>query len=183
MPISHPPFELHAQTVPAPDGTAQTYYSYTLAAESGVPAQWCGRPRTTGCHTEAAAERFVRQRIEELKRGAPETRPWSSSSALLEDPERWHRSIPRQPFIPRGPKGSFDSVWLNLPTNPPIVNYNQLWFYYSGRAGGHGAQFPEAYGAIGLATLRIDGFCSLYGGEQPGALLTKPVTWPGASCW
>ena len=66
------------------------------------------------------------------------------------DSRNWHRSIPRQPFIPRGPKGSFDSVWLNLPTNPPIVNYNQLWFYYSGRAGGHGAQFPEAYGAIGL---------------------------------
>ena len=70
-------------------------------------------------------------------------------------------------------------MWLNLPTNPPIVNYNQLWFYYSGRAGGHGAQFPEAYGAIGLATLRIDGFCSMYGGEQAGAILTKPVTWPG----
>jgi len=52
-------------------------------------------------------------------------------------------------------------------------------FYYSGRAGGHGAQFPEAYGAIGLATLRIDGFCSMYSGEQPGAILTKPVTWPG----
>ena len=95
------------------------------------------------------------------------------------DGKDWRRSIPRQPFIPLGPKGNFDSVWLNLPTNPPIVNYNQLWFYYSGRAGGHGAQVPEAYGAIGLATLRIDGFCSLYGGEQPGALLTKPVTWPG----
>ena len=95
------------------------------------------------------------------------------------DGRNWQRSIPRQPFIPRGPKGSFDSVWLNLPTNPPIVNYNQLWFYYSGRAGGHGAQFPEAYGAIGLATLRIDGFCSMYGGEQPGAMLTRPVTWPG----
>ena len=38
---------------------------------------------------------------------------------------------------------------------------------------------PEAYGAIGLATLRIDGFCSMYGGEQSGAILTKPVTWPG----
>ena len=77
------------------------------------------------------------------------------------DGKNWNRSIHRRSFIPRRPKGSFDSTWLNLATNPPIVNFNQLWFYYSGRAGGHGAQFPMAYGAIGLATMRIDGFCSL----------------------
>ena len=95
------------------------------------------------------------------------------------DGKAWHRNRARTPFIARGGEGRFDSVWLNLPTNPPIVNYNQLWFYYSGRAGGHGAQFPEAYGAIGLATLRVDGFCSLRSGEAPGGVLTKPVTWPG----
>ena len=88
MSTLRPPFELHAQSVPAPDGTAQTYYSYSLNAESGVPPQWCGRLRTTGCRTLAAAERFVRQRIEELVRGAPDTRPWSDCSALLNDPER-----------------------------------------------------------------------------------------------
>ena len=88
MPTSRPPFELHVQTVPSSDGTAQTFYSYTLNSESGVPAHWCGPLRTTGCHTEAAAERFVRQRIEELKRGAPDTEPWSDCSALLDDPER-----------------------------------------------------------------------------------------------
>ena len=87
MPSSRPPFELRAQTVPAPDGTAQTYYSYSLNPESGVPPQWCGRLRTTGCRTQAAAERFVRQRIEELVRGAPDTGPWSDCSALLDDPE------------------------------------------------------------------------------------------------
>jgi len=68
-------------------------------------------------------------------------------------------------------------VWLNLATNPPILNYNQLWFYYSGRAGGHGGQFPGEYGAIGLATLRVDGFCSLQAGEAAGGVLTKPMTW------
>ncbi len=88
MSASRPPFELHAQTVPSPDNTAQTFYSYTLNPESGVPAHWCGPLRTTGCHTAAAAERFVRQRIEELKRGAPDTERWSDCSALLDDPER-----------------------------------------------------------------------------------------------
>ena len=97
------------------------------------------------------------------------------------DGRNWNRSHERKPFIPLGPKGAFDSVWLNLATNAPILNYNQLWFYYSGRAGGHGAQFPGAYGAIGLATLRVDGFCSLYSGRTAGSVsggvLTKPISW------
>ena len=86
------------------------------------------------------------------------------------DGKNWSRSHERKPFIPLGRKGAFDSVWLNLATNAPILNYNQLWFYYSGRAGGHGAQFPGAYGAIGLATLRVDGFCSLYSGRTAGSV-------------
>ena len=57
--------------------------------------------------------------------------------------------------IPRGGEGRFDSVWLNLPTNPPIVNYHQLWFYYSGRAGGPGAQFP-APGRLPFRRLQPD---------------------------
>ena len=89
------------------------------------------------------------------------------------DGKDWNRSIHRKAFIPLGPQGSFDSTWLNLATNPPIVNHNQLWFYYSGRSGGRGALFPEAYGAIGLATLRIDGFCSLWSCDHPGAVLTN----------
>ena len=62
-------------------------------------ADGCGRLRTTGCRTEAAAERFVRQRIEELKRGAPETRPWSSSSALLEDPKRLRSTAAERGYL------------------------------------------------------------------------------------
>ena len=95
------------------------------------------------------------------------------------DGKTWHRSIHRDAFIPLGPKGSFDSTWLNLATNPPILNFHQLWFYYSGRSGPHGALFPEAYGAIGLATLRVDGFCSMWSCDHPGAILTKPMTWVG----
>ena len=99
MPTSRPPFELHVQTIPSPDGTAQTYYSYTLNPESGVPSHWCGRLRTTGCPTEAAAERFVRQRIEELKRGAPDTRPWSDCSALLDDPARLRSAAAERGYL------------------------------------------------------------------------------------
>ena len=41
------------------------------------------------------------------------------------DGKNWSRSHERKPFIPLGPKGAFDSVWLNLATNAPILNYNQ----------------------------------------------------------
>ena len=35
------------------------------------------------------------------------------------DGRNWNRSHERKPFIPLGPKGAFDSVWLNLATNAP----------------------------------------------------------------
>lgn len=89
----------------------------------------------------------------------------------------WNRSRSRTRFIEWGVPGSFDTDWLNLPTNGPIVNEHGLWFYYSGRTGAHGVQFPVNQGVIGLATLRIDGFCSLQAMEVPGAALTKPLTW------
>ena len=104
---------------------------------------------------------------------------WKRELVWSYDGRNWHRSIPRQPFIPRGPKGSFDSVWTQPAHQPAHRQLQPTVVLLLRRAGGHGAQFPEAYGAIGLATLRIDGFCSMYGGEQPGAILTKPVTWPG----
>lgn len=52
-------------------------------------------------------------------------------------------------------------------------------FYYSGRAGCHGVQFPMAFGAIGLTTLRIDGFGPLQAADRAGAVLTKPMAWMG----
>ena len=94
------------------------------------------------------------------------------------DSRNWHRSIHRQPFIPRGPKGSFDRCGSTCPpTRPSSTSTNCGSTTPAGRRSRRAV--PEAYGAIGLATLRIDGFCSMYGGEQPGAILTKPVTWPG----
>jgi hypothetical protein len=39
--------------------------------------------------------------------------------------------------------------------------------------------YPLNQGAIGLAVLRRDGFCSLRAGQRPGWLLTRTLTWPG----
>jgi hypothetical protein len=100
---------------------------------------------------------------------------WSDDAGVT-----WQRSRQRQPFIPLGPQGHFDDTWCNLTANAPIVVKNELWFYYSGRTGAHGAQFPHNHGGIGLATLRRDGFCSLFARNVPGYVVTEPMTWPDA---
>ena len=76
-------FDLFAETVPTGPGQTSTYYSYTINAASGLPAQLCGRARTTGCSSRDAAEVFVRQRIAELQRGQLQTSPLTDCSPLL----------------------------------------------------------------------------------------------------
>ncbi len=98
-----------------------------------------------------------------------------------DDGTTWRRSRNRNALIPWGPPGTFDSDWINLTTNNPITHHDQLWIYYSGRSGAHKVQYPHNYGAIGLATLRIDGFCSIYGTNNAGWILTPPMTWPGGN--
>lgn len=92
----------------------------------------------------------------------------------------WSRSRQRPPFITWGPKGSFDDTWINLAASGPIEQENRLWFYYSGRAGAHGVTQVQRYGAVGLATLRLDGFCSVQAQDQNGYVLTPPMSWPDA---
>ncbi len=91
----------------------------------------------------------------------------------------FHRARTRPTFLNLGPPGSWDDNWLSFPSNAPIIEDGRLWFYYSGRTEGHGMPTPHLDGSIGLATLRIDGFCSLHATHMPGTLLTRPLLWPG----
>lgn len=91
----------------------------------------------------------------------------------------WGRARTRPQFIPWGPPDSWDHGWLNLSTAAPIREHKRLWFYYSGRSRGHGMKYPHNYGGIGLATLRIDGFCSLAAGAEEGFVQTPVLHWPG----
>jgi len=91
----------------------------------------------------------------------------------------WLRSRPRPAFIPLAPAPSWQDTWLNLSASVPVERDNELWFYYSGRGGAHRSPYPLNQGAIGLALLRKDGFCSLRAGQRPGWLITRPQVWPG----
>jgi hypothetical protein len=94
------------------------------------------------------------------------------------DSIHWQRTRRKNTFIPWGLPDTFDSVWLSMPSNGPIPYKRNLWFYYSGRAGAHGAPHPLTYSAIGLAIMRPDGFASLMGGHTDGWFLTPPMEWP-----
>ncbi len=69
---------------------------------------------------------------------------------------------------------------------PPIVRNDELWFYYGGyryRNASQAQTFAREYldsSAIGLAKLRLDGFCSLKGGIEPGSVLTKKIEVDGS---
>ena len=95
------------------------------------------------------------------------------------DNKSWYRVKPRSVFLPTGPEGGWDQAWVGIASNPPIRVGDRLWIFYEGRNASHGQRFPFPRGAIGLATLRLDGFVSINAGLVEGYLTTKAFTWPG----
>jgi hypothetical protein len=86
-----------------------------------------------------------------------------------------------RPFIPVSErKGDWD--WGNVQSAGGccLVVGDQLYFYFSGRAGSPGDKGRrDGGGSTGLATLRRDGFVSLGAGGAGGSLTTRPVRFTG----
>ena len=104
------------------------------------------------------------------------------------DLHNWERVANRAPFIEQSPIGdgsAYDTAQLG-PSNRPIVRDNELWFYYGGyrnRGVSQKAAWNREYldgSAICLAKLRLDGFCSLKGGVEPGTVLSVPLEVQGS---
>lgn len=83
----------------------------------------------------------------------------------------WTRPPERANFIARGEKGEFDSDML-FTARAPVQVGDELYFYYSGWDGPHNAT-GGLHCAIGLATLRLDGFCSMDAGTEEGWLISR----------
>jgi hypothetical protein len=85
----------------------------------------------------------------------------------------------RRGFI-RGERreGAWDRAYLHTTTGVVVVLDDQLVFPYCGYSGDAGGGRGDMYGggAIGLATLRRDGFASMDGS---GELMTRPVKFKG----
>ena len=96
----------------------------------------------------------------------------------------WNRSGRRRVFLPLGfmkneyGGSSFDSGMNSAIT--PVEKDNKLWIYYPGFDNLHNAPASEHRGEIGLAQLRVDGFCSL-DATSKGYVLTRPLTFEGST--
>ena len=94
----------------------------------------------------------------------------------------WQRSARRRVFLPLGfmrneyGGKSFDSGMNSALA--PVIKDDQLWIYYPGFDNLHNAPALDHYGKIGLARLRLDGFCSLDTTSR-GHVLTRPFRFKG----
>ena len=88
----------------------------------------------------------------------------------------WERSGDRKTFLPNGPAGSIDAGEIYMAREPVLVD-DELWFYYSPGTMEHGVTGRS--GPLCLAKLRLDGFVSVDGGDETGALITKPILCEG----
>lgn len=107
------------------------------------------------------------------------------------DTVRWTRINPRKIFLPCGPhgttSGAFDARATDTALSPPIRyrekdgvgQGNTLWFYYWGGPAMHGNRHLTWSRGLGMAQLRVDGFCSLRANRFAGNIVTVPITWPG----
>ncbi len=82
----------------------------------------------------------------------------------------WTRDPGRRQFIPRGAKGEWDAGMIVTARAPVLVD-DQLYFYFGGCDGLH--DDPRVIAAIGLATLRLDGFCSMRAGDTEGWFISR----------
>ena len=83
----------------------------------------------------------------------------------------WTRTPERKPFIPNSPYRAFDAGLVGTVANP-IVMGDEIWIYISGWDQVH-EDYKGVNSAIGLAKLRLDGFCSMRGGEDEGWFISR----------
>ena len=99
---------------------------------------------------------------------------------------KWARLNDRKPILACGGPGEWDRFNQSLCSTPVQVG-DELWIYYGGRTQRHspykGPDNGPPWSATGIATLRIDGFCSYDASFRTGEIRTKPLHLPSADLW
>ncbi|MBN1943159.1 MAG: hypothetical protein JW849_07680 [Phycisphaerae bacterium] len=95
---------------------------------------------------------------------------------LISSPDgvHWNRLGDRSPVLSRGGEGAWDSHWVVPTFNPPIPEGDRLWVFYSGAGTKHGSK-KNHQRAIGLASMRREGWVSLEASRTEGVLVTNPL--------
>ncbi len=102
------------------------------------------------------------------------------TAAQLREDRNWKLAAEQATFLPYG---EFKKAWdwgQIYPHHPPLVVGDVFRFYYAGISGRHwSAEHKDTPDhAIGLATLRLDGFVSVET-ERKGTLTTRPIVFLG----
>jgi hypothetical protein len=84
----------------------------------------------------------------------------------------WQRPS-RAPWLDVGPEKSFDCGMVLGPADP-IFQDKEMWFPYGGFPIRHDSKETNWESAIGIATMRTDGFAAWEAAAQPGELVTQP---------
>lgn len=84
----------------------------------------------------------------------------------------------RPPILPLGPAGSWDDGMV-FTARAPVRVGDALKLWYGGLDQVHGTALTKTRGAIGLATLRKDGFASLDAAAATGTVLTRNLVGAG----
>jgi len=113
--------------------------------------------------------KYTDERMYEAEKGSPCTT--DVQLAWSWDLINWTRTPKREPFIALGEESreDFDHGAIHTARAPVQVG-DRLHFYY---AGGNGRYAKPHISEIGLATLRLDGFCSMQAGAEEGWLITR----------
>ena len=91
--------------------------------------------------------------------------------AFSADGIAWQRPY-RDAWLDVGPHGSFDYGMVLGPANP-IIGEREMWFPYGGFPIHHDSKETNWESAIGLATMRLDGFAAWEAGDEAGELVTQ----------
>lgn len=113
---------------------------------------------------------YTDRRMYEVERDSPCT--MDAQLAWSWNLINWTRTPGRPPFIALGKEGEFDAG-MAIPAKEPVQWGDRLYFYYGGFPGRHNEGGKLTLAATGLATLRLDGFCSMQGGAVEGHLITR----------
>lgn len=106
-----------------------------------------------------------------------------SELAWSRDGMHFERLPGRPKLIEYGPHGSWDDT-LIFACPKWVEMGDQWWIYFSGWNGPHDAvpsKGSNRTGAIGLATIRKEGFVSLRGPSEGGVACTRSLRWPGGA--
>lgn len=115
------------------------------------------------------------------ERTQPDQSPWDgpihAQLVHSRDGRCWRRCEDRSPAIPNGPD-AYDAGCILGISNAPVVQGDEIWFYYTGVSTTHGGPLPQKRITIGRATWLRDRFASLAAREE-GVVETVPLEGAG----